>query len=92
MNLRVEAPRAEVIELLSRIPGVIRADEEAEDPSVRFEARSEDVLREVSRAIQERRWLLLEMKRETLGLEEIFLSLVHEERGPAPVSKEAMSR
>ena len=42
---------------------------------------TEEALREVSRAIQDQRWLLLEMKRETLGLEEIFLSLVHEEKG-----------
>jgi len=40
---------------------------------------------EVSRAIQEKRWLLLEMRREALGLEEIFLSLVrHETEPPRP--------
>ena len=86
VNLRVEAPCQHVIELLSRIPGVIRAVPEAADGSVRLEARSEGVLREVSRAIQDQRWLLLEMKRETLGLEEIFLSLVHEEEGTRSLS------
>ena len=79
MSLRVEAPRDAVVSLLSAIPGVIRADGDGPDANVRLEARSEDVLREVSRAIQEQRWLLLEMKRETIGLEEIFLSLVRHE-------------
>jgi len=79
VSLRVEAPRDAVVSLLSAIPGVIRADGDGPDASVRLEARGEDVLREVSRAIQEQRWLLLEMKRETIGLEEIFLSLVHHE-------------
>ena len=51
-------------------------------------ARDEDVLREVSRAIQTERWLLLEMKRETLGLEEIFLALVGRapDKGPGAFS------
>ena len=86
MNLRVEAPCQHVVELLSRIPGVIRVVPEAADGSVRLEARNEGVLREVSRAIQDQRWLLLEIKRETLGLEEIFLSLVHEEEGTRSLS------
>ena len=76
VNLRVEAPREEVIEVLRRIPGVLYADKDARDASVRLEARNDETLREVSRVIQERRWLLLEMRREPLGLEEIFLSLV----------------
>ena len=70
-----------IVDVLTRIPGVICALSEEADASVRFEAQSEEALREVSRAIQDQRWLLLEMKRETLGLEEIFLSLVHEEKG-----------
>jgi gliding motility-associated transport system ATP-binding protein len=86
VSLRVEAPRHEVVEVLSRIPGVIRALSEEADSSVRLDAQNEDVLREVSRTIQDRRWLVLEMKRETLGLEEIFLSLVHEEEGTRSLS------
>ena len=82
VSLRVEAPREAVVALLSGIPGVIRAEGDGPDASVRLEARSEEVLREVSRAIQEQRWLLLEMKRETPGLEEIFLSLVQRENAP----------
>jgi ABC-2 type transport system ATP-binding protein len=78
-KLRIEAPREEVIDVLSRIPGVTRAVLGAVDGSVRVEGQSEEALREVSRAIRDRRWLLLEMTRETLDLEEIFLSLVHEE-------------
>jgi gliding motility-associated transport system ATP-binding protein len=81
VSLRVEAPRQDVVDVLSRIPGVIRALPEEADASVCLEAQSEDALREVSRAIRDQRWLLIEMKRETLGLEEIFLSLVREEEG-----------
>ena len=76
VNLRIEAPPNDVIPVLAAIPGVLAADRTASGDGVRVEARDEEVLREVSRAIQERRWLLLEMKRETLGLEEIFLALV----------------
>ena len=83
VNLRVEAPREEVIEVLRRIPGVLYADKDARDASVRLEARNDETLREVSRVIQERRWLLLEMRREPLGLEEIFLSLVQGDAGTA---------
>ncbi len=86
VNLRVEAPREEVIAVLSRIPGVLYTDKEPRDLSVRLEAQSDEVLREVSRAIQEKHWLLLEMRHEALGLEEIFLSLVREDQkaGPPP--------
>ena len=34
-------------------------------------------MREVSRAVAARGWLLLELSRESLSLEEIFLRLVH---------------
>ncbi|MGH7899053.1 MAG: ABC transporter ATP-binding protein [Candidatus Binatia bacterium] len=76
VNLRVEAPAEDVLEVLRKIPGVLSAERDAREPSLRVEASSDEVLREVSRAIQDQRWLLLEMRREALGLEEIFLSLV----------------
>ena len=81
VNLRIEAPSEDVIGVLAAIPGVLAAERDGRGDGVRLEARDEDVLREVSRAIQERRWLLLEMKRETLGLEEIFLALVQRGSG-----------
>ena len=83
VNLRVEAPREEVIAELRKIPGVLYADKDSRDQTVRFEARDDATLREVSRAIQEKRWLLLEMKHEALGLEEIFLSLVRQDQSEA---------
>src|SRR5437588_6848400 len=46
VSLRVEAPRDAVVSLLSAIPGVIRADGDGPDASVRLEARSEDALRD----------------------------------------------
>ena len=76
VRVRVEAPREEVIALLRTVPGVLHADKDPRDLSVRFEARDDEVLREASRAIQERRWLLLEMSREAVSLEDIFLTLV----------------
>ena len=83
VNLRVEAPREEVIAELRKIPGVLYADKDSRDLTVRLEVRDDATLREVSRAIQEKRWLLLEMKHEALGLEEIFLSLVRQDQSEA---------
>lgn len=86
VSLRVEAPREEVIIELRKITGVLYVDKDIHDMSVRLEARDEAALREVSRAIQEKRWLLLEMKHEAVGLEEIFLSLVRQDKSEAPRS------
>jgi ABC-2 type transport system ATP-binding protein len=90
VNLRVDAPRGEVIARLRTIPGMTSA-EPSGDASVRLEAASEDALREAARAIQARGWLVLEMNREPLDLESIFLSLVRtrgvgEHRPPAPIA------
>jgi ABC-2 type transport system ATP-binding protein len=88
VRVKVEAPREELIAMIRQVPGVVYADKDAYDMTVRFEARSDETLREVSRAIQERHWLLLEMNQEPLTLEEIFLSLVRQ----APPSPESEAR
>ena len=47
-------------------------------PSERFHARDDAVVREVSRAVTAQGWILLELSRDSLSLEEIFLRLVHD--------------
>lgn len=80
VHLRAEAPESELRTLLSMIPGV--HDLAVVDGRFRFHARDEGVVREVSRAVTERGFLLLELSRESLSLEEIFLRLV--QLGDAP--------
>ena len=80
VHLRAEAPESELRALLSVIPGV--HDLAVVDGRFRFHARDEGVVREVSRAVTERGFLLLELSRESLSLEEIFLRLV--QLGDAP--------
>jgi ABC-2 type transport system ATP-binding protein len=74
-SFRVEARADDVVRVVGAVGGVTRAVADA-DGRVRVEARSEEALREVSRAIQDQGWLLLEIHRDAPALEEIFLSLV----------------
>ena len=85
VHLRAEAPESELRTLLSMIPGV--HDLAVVDGRFRFHARDEGVVREVSRAVTERGFLLLELSRESLSLEEIFLRLV--QLGDAPAESAA---
>ena len=85
VHLRAEAPESELRALLSVIPGV--HDLAVVDGRFRFHARDEGVVREVSRAVTERGFLLLELSRESLSLEEIFLRLV--QLGDAPAESAA---
>jgi len=73
--LRAEAPASELRALLATVPGLY--DLTLLDGRFRFHARDEGTVREVSRAVTERGWILLELARESLSLEEIFLRLVH---------------
>jgi hypothetical protein len=74
VHLRAEAPESELRALLSAIPGV--HDLAVAEGRFRFHARDESVVREVSRTVTQRSWILLELSRESLSLEEIFLRLV----------------
>jgi ABC-2 type transport system ATP-binding protein len=85
VHLRAEAPESELRALLSAIPGV--HDLAVVDGRFRFHARDEGVVREVSRAVTARGFLLLELSRESLSLEEIFLRLV--QIGDAPAGSAA---
>lgn len=72
--LRADAPVAALAAQLGRIPGV--HDLRANGERLHAVARDEAVVREVSRAIAEQRWTLVELTHEPLTLEEIFLRLV----------------
>jgi ABC-2 type transport system ATP-binding protein len=76
--LRADAPPAELAALAARIPGVHGVA--ADDGRLRLVARDEAVVRELSRAIADRRWTLVELTHESLTLEEIFLRLVGGDR------------
>jgi len=73
--LRAEAPHAELRAVLAAVPGL--RDLTESDGRYRFHARDEATVREASRAVAARGWILLELARESLSLEEIFLRLVH---------------
>ena len=73
--LRAEAPARELREVLAAVPGL--RDLAEVDGRWRFHAQDESTVREASRAVAARGWILLELARESLTLEEIFLRLVH---------------
>ncbi len=75
VHLRAEAPPGELHAVLAQIPGL--GGLTVTDGRFRFDARDETTVREASRAVTSRGWVLLELARESLSLEEIFLRLVH---------------
>ncbi len=83
--LRAEAPPAELHALLAGMPGV--HDVAVVDGRFRFHARDEATVREVSRAVSARGWIILELRRESLSLEEIFLRLVRVEQSVSSVGE-----
>jgi ABC-2 type transport system ATP-binding protein len=89
VHLRAEAPTDELHAVLSAVPGVVRLTVAGE--RFRFDARDESVVREASRTVTSRGWVLLELTRESLSLEEIFLRLVHDERAPREAVEEHAS-
>jgi len=72
--LRAEGTAREVRDALALVPGV--RDLADVNGRWRFHARDEGTVREVSRAISSKGMLILELTRESLSLEEIFLRLV----------------
>jgi ABC-2 type transport system ATP-binding protein len=77
--VRADAPVAELAALAARVPGVHGVA--PVDGRLHLVARDESVVRELSRAIAEQRWTLVELTHESLTLEEIFLRLVGGGRG-----------
>ena len=80
LTIRADAPRGELAEVVARVPGVHSLAES--DGRLRLVARDETAVRELSRAVAERRWTLVELTHESLSLEEIFLRLVGRARSP----------
>src|SRR5690606_27532848 len=72
--LRADGPASDVRETIAAVPGV--RDLEDGDGRWRFHANDEATIREVSRAVTARGFVILELTRESLSLEEIFLRLV----------------
>ncbi|MBM4270151.1 MAG: ABC transporter ATP-binding protein [Deltaproteobacteria bacterium] len=72
--LRADTAPEELAVAVGAVRGVQRA-EVAED-RVRLVVDDESVVPEVSRAVTSRGWVILELSRETLSLEDIFLRLV----------------
>jgi ABC-2 type transport system ATP-binding protein len=82
--ITVDGPADQVEAALTQLSGVLRAEAKDEAPhgAVSFvveSERSRDLRREVSRAVVERGWGLLELRPADMTLEEIFIRLVTDE-------------
>ncbi len=83
--LTVDGPAEQIEAVLSQLSGVLRveAKDQPRDVAVSFVVESErsyDLRRDVSRAIVERGWGLLELRPADMTLEEIFIRLVTKEQ------------
>jgi ABC-2 type transport system ATP-binding protein len=78
--LRVDGPPEDVVSALTAVPGVLRV--ERRDGAVLLEATGDaDLARVAGEAVQRRGWSILELRHETMDLEDVFLRLVGH-RGP----------
>ena len=89
MYLQVDAPGADAVAALERVPGVTRVVEtDRRDGMAGYEIDSErgrDIRRDLSRAVIQGGWGLLELRPMRMSLEDVFLSLTTEEvPTPAP--------
>jgi ABC-2 type transport system ATP-binding protein len=79
VTVRVDGPAGEVRAALETLEDVVRLDER--DGAFLLEATGATPLaRRVGAAVQERGWIVLELRQEALDLEDIFLELVRTER------------
>ena len=75
--IRVDGPPEEVAAALSAVPGVLRV--ERRDSGLALDAAERaDVVRAAGAAMQQRGWSILELREESVDLEEIFLRLVRD--------------
>jgi ABC-2 type transport system ATP-binding protein len=79
--VRLDAPPAEAMSLLSSLPGVVRVEEKTvpSETAVRFlvtSERGEESRREITRAVVDKGWALLEISPVALTLEDLFVRLV----------------
>jgi ABC-2 type transport system ATP-binding protein len=79
VTVRVDGPAAEVRAALEELADLVRVDER--DGSFLVEATGPAPLaRRVGAAVQQRGWVVIELRQEALDLEDIFLELVRAER------------
>jgi ABC-2 type transport system ATP-binding protein len=80
IQLTIRGPREAILTTLAAINGVIRIDPQADEGAYALEMRKEmDSRADISRAVVQQGWDLLEMRSQDLSLEEIFVQLVTEE-------------
>lgn len=91
VRVEVEGPRDQVREVLSRFPGVVWVEEERiagqedragngqeqETVALVIEYNGQDIRKEISRAMMERGWGLLEVRSLEMTLEDMYLKLLH---------------
>jgi ABC-2 type transport system ATP-binding protein len=79
VTVRVDGPAADVRAALAMLPDLVRLDEH--DGAFLVEATGVSPLaRRVGAAVQQGGWVVIELRQETLDLEDIFLELVRAER------------
>jgi ABC-2 type transport system ATP-binding protein len=93
VRVEVEGPRDQAMEVFSRLPGVVRVEEDGltDDRGPRsavggplklvVEYEGDDIRKEVGRTVLERGWGLLEIHSVEPTLEDIYLKLIHESGG-----------
>jgi len=85
--VRADVAPAELLTAIAGVDGVERAEEV--DGRIRLVVADEDVVARVSRRVTQRRWVILELRREELSLEDIFLRLVRDaSRAPGGDARE----
>jgi ABC-2 type transport system ATP-binding protein len=81
IEVEIAAPRGAAVEAMRGIRGVVRVEERAaaEDGGGRFiveSARGQDVRGEIFQLAAQQKWVLLELKRVGMTLEEVFIRIV----------------
>ncbi len=90
IRLTIRGPQEAILTTLAEINGILRIEPQDDEGAYELEMRKElDVRADVSRAVVQQGWDLLEMRSLDLSLEEIFVQLVTEEpTGEEPKGKE----
>jgi ABC-2 type transport system ATP-binding protein len=94
INLEARGPFGQIKAGLERLPGVLNIKGEDGNETHRFVVETDkgrDVREEIFRAFVENRWVLLEMKKEAVTLEEVFHQITTKEaEESAPGGEEAV--
>ncbi len=90
IKLTIRGPQEAILTTLAEIDGILRIEPQDDEGAYELEMRKElDVRADISRAVVQQGWDLLEMRSQDLSLEEIFVQLVTEEpTGEEPMGKE----